>query len=109
LSLRSGKPNISVAFFVDGKRLGAANTNSKRIAVLETDARAPRTRTHTAHATYKGQHLTAEGRWFTWEPNRTVIAVDIDDTVCRTNYGDLFLSDFDRVSEPVEAHDPALS
>lgn len=107
LSLHDRKKDVEVSFSVGGLHVGRVRTDRRGVATLEATINGHH-ETYEAAAVYKGRLLGGSGRLFTWQPGRTVIAVDIDDTISKTKYSDLFVSSLDRVSPSIEGSAPTL-
>jgi hypothetical protein len=55
-----------------------------------------------------GQTVSRTGRIFQWRLDRTIVAVDLDETISHTQYSDLFITDLDLSSRPFEYAPAAL-
>ncbi len=75
--------NAGVRFFVGGEEAGQAQTDRRGLAALLAPLTANVTR-YEARALTRGRELQGFGRVFAWDPERVVIAVDIDDTIAHT-------------------------
>lgn len=85
---------VNVAFFADDQSIGSARTDGKGLARwcchLPDGTGIVR-----AKATIDGQEVEAEGRIYQWDPKRTIIVCDIDETVSATNYTSLLAEGVD--------------
>jgi hypothetical protein len=98
-----------VDFYFDGQRIGRAITDDHGSASLSAAVGSGRRpMTYLARAYYKGKRVEASGRVFYWNPHKTVVAVDVDETISHTHYSDLFLADLDKHSRPLEGSAQAL-
>lgn len=92
--------NLELRFFANGRELGQGLTdNYGRVTI--TGRMDPPLSRYEVRAQFKGRDLRAAGRVFHWSAEKTIVAVDIDETISDTDYSDLFLADFDKVSPPI--------
>lgn len=100
----------TVEFYYDGRRVGRAITDNDGTATLVANVTPGKAKTFKARLVRRGaRDVWAEGRVFYFDPNKTIIAVDMDETVSRTNYSDLFIADLDRHSAPIDGAAAALT
>jgi len=105
LSLAWGedKPGETVEFYYDGRLVGRAITDKNGTATLVANVTPGKAKTFKARVVRRAaRDVWGEGRVFYFDPHKTIIAVDMDETVSRTNYSDLFIADLDRHSAPIE-------
>ncbi|MCP4594837.1 MAG: hypothetical protein GY842_29255 [bacterium] len=100
LGIRRDVEDIKVRFQVDGEPVGDDRTNDDGRAKVKCTL-ASGIRRFSALATVDGKLLQATGRVFTWQRERVIIAVDVDDTIARTDYTELI---FDDDEDEVDAH-----
>ena len=91
---------------MNGRPVGRATTDSRGVAGVDTALEGSPS-TFLATATIDGQEIRGHGRIFHWDPNRTIVAVDVDDTISHTDYSGLFITRFDTTS-PAFAHSPRV-
>lgn len=79
---------VEVNFEADGRPLGSAVADARGLAQwcchLPTDAKMVQ-----ARAVVDGKSVTADARVFRWDPDRTIIVCDIDETISATSYSSL--------------------
>ncbi|GMU21526.1 MAG: hypothetical protein AMXMBFR13_16190 [Phycisphaerae bacterium] len=92
LGYRSGIDRTPIEFSVNGGKVGGSSTQRKGRAEADCTLPGGACSTFEAKTRVGGKTLRAQGTVFTWDPTRTVIAVDIDDTLSHTDYGDLLLT-----------------
>ncbi len=103
LGLRTDAEDIEVEFFAGRTRLGDDKTNDEGIASIECDP-FPRGETRVeAVAHMDGKTLSAAASVFEWDEEKVAIAVDIDDTIARTDYDDLVFDERDDDSDPIKS------
>ena len=99
--VRDGVENAYISFYADEIYLGTATTDEHGAALLHC----PKGKTNfdppVATATWQNRVLTAQGRLFVWSTGRTAIAVDVDHTICDTDFDDLCFEPIDDDSEPI--------
>lgn len=91
---------VEVAVSADGREIARGRTDAAGYyeALLQLPAGAEH---FEAHALMGGQPLHAAGRVFQW-PERTIVVVDIDNTICRTDIDGLYeFADRDVRSQPL--------
>jgi hypothetical protein len=108
LGLRSDVEGIRVTFFAGENELGDDKTNDEGIASNKCDPFPRGEPLARAVAHIDGETLTALGRVFEWSEKKIGIAVDIDNTISRTDYDDLVLEERDEDSHPIKSARRAL-
>ncbi len=99
--LRQDVSGVRVRFFVDDREVGDDQTDDEGQARVESRPAAG-VRRYTARTLVGGRELLAAGRVFAWDDERVIIAVDIDQTVERTEYKGLILEDEGDPSDPLK-------
>ncbi len=102
LAMRDDVRGAMVSFYVDGIYMGQAATNKYGQAFLKIRSVARPGTTIETRTSLKGQTLSDRAPIFNWDANRTIIAVDIDETISKTHYSDLFFAMIDNYSDPVD-------
>jgi len=105
--MRRNLEDVEVTFRVQGKKIGTARTNDDGRAAFDTTI-PPDLRDFEVTYRHEGRKHKRTGRIFHWKPDRTIVAVDIDETVSDTQYRALLLTDED-TSRPLEGSDQALT
>lgn len=97
-----------VEFFVNGQEVAERRTTHKGRAEA---CWAPNEtcRSFEAKATVRGRPLRAEGSLFEWDSTRTIVAVDIDETICATRYRTMLFQEHDADSQPLTGAVEALN
>ena len=85
----------SVHFWVAGKEIGAIIGGDDGISILECTLPNDKIETIEATALVDGEKLRTEARVFRWDPARVVVVIDIDDTICKTEFDDVLLEEKD--------------
>lgn len=100
--LHSSVRNVTVSFQIDGRHVGqdAIDRSGRAFVVFDGSANEPAS--FRAQANVSGQHLQATGRIFYWQPNRVIVAVDMDYCVAHTNYVRLLFGRHIPVSPPFD-------
>lgn len=101
LGFRKDVEDIEVRFFVGGEEVDDDQTDNDGRASIKCKL-PPGTRTYEARAVVKGKPLRATGRLFEWDKGRVVIAVDVDDTIARTDYTDLIFDEDEDEIDPLK-------
>ncbi len=83
---------VDVTFLADGRELGTARTDTVGLARWSC-CLPPGARTVQARATVDGKQVAGEARVYEWDPMRTIIVCDIDETVSLTDYASLLSDD----------------
>lgn len=99
--LKQSVVGANVTFQVNCKRVGQARTDEEGRAAVSAEIDEYAT-TYQARAVIDGRIVQGNGRIFHWDLSRTVVAVDVDDTISHTNYSDLFIAEYDATSPPLE-------
>ncbi len=99
LGFRSSVKDCDVRFYVDGREIGEDDTNADGRASVKYDGPTD-AETFEARAVLAGRKLRAAGSIHRWDEDRTIVAVDIDDTIAETEYTELIFEDADD-SDPV--------
>lgn len=92
LGLRKDVEDVTVRFFVGGNEIGHDETDDDGRASVKCELQ-PGTGRYEARAVVDRRTLGAEGRVFTWDEDRVIIAVDVDDTIARTDYTELIFNE----------------
>jgi len=98
---KTGVAGADVEFIVNGKRIGVAKTDADGMASIRGEVPEPAS-SYVVRATIGQENLRAQGRIFQWDPSRTAVAIDVDETISATDYGSLFLTDLDYESPHIE-------
>ncbi|MGB9623338.1 MAG: hypothetical protein ACPMAQ_00610 [Phycisphaerae bacterium] len=101
LGLRSEIEHVTISFRVDDREIRRADTGDSGRAVAEFPLPRPGITAFDARAVIDGRELQTTGTIFAWSAERPIIAVDIDNTICRTEYEDLILKAEDVESHPI--------
>jgi hypothetical protein len=101
LGLRSDIEGVTVSFLLDGKELRRTDTDDSGRAVVELPLPREGISSFGVRAILDGRELQATGTIFTWKENRPILAVDIDNTICKTEYEDLIFKTQDVESSPI--------
>ncbi|HOB75366.1 MAG TPA: hypothetical protein PKG54_12675 [Phycisphaerae bacterium] len=105
-SLHLDIPGARVQFRVDGKVVATAVTDKDGRAVAHAPI-SPDSQTVEAYTRLKKDHLRASAPIYRWSLDKTVIAVDLDETISATRYSDLFIAPLDG-SPPIQGAREAL-
>ncbi len=101
LGIRNAREGEAIAFYLDGTRVGQAATDEEGRAQLVRKVTAPsNARTWTTKARVGRRELKVDRPIHRWEPDRVILAVDIDHTVSQTDYADLLTDGLDTESQP---------
>ena len=100
LGLRKDVEKVPVHFYAGDRELGSDRTDTDGQAALMARLE-PGAQRYEARAYVAGQRLSAVGRVFAWDPGRVAIAVDVDQTIERTDYDKLILKPSADPSPPV--------
>jgi len=92
---------VKVTFLADGQEIGTATTDARGFA--RYCCRVPQgAQSIEGRAEIDGRPVQAQGRVFDWDPARTTIVCDIDETISATNYRTLIdKNDEDTGSKPL--------
>ncbi len=101
LGLRSSIDNVQVSFYVNGREVARGNTGNTGRASAECMLPAGGATSFEARAFIDGRELQTPGTIYTWRENRPIIAVDIDNTISRTDYDELILREESPDSKPI--------
>ncbi len=102
LGLRPGIARERVEVFLDGDAGTSGETDGTGCASIECTLPAgKRLRTVRATCVVDGKALECTGRLFRLRRDRTIIAVDIDDTISDTEFDDLLTERRDSESDPI--------
>ncbi len=105
--VRRNLEDVEVAFHAQGRKIGTARTDDEGRASLVAKVQ-PDLREFQVSFRRDGRKFAHTGRVFHWRPDRTIVAVDIDETVSATQYRLLLLTD-DDTSRPLSGSDAALT
>lgn len=103
LGLRSDVKDIEVEFFADGRKLGHDKTDEHGRASIKFRPRPPGDRLIETTARVDGKMLKASARVFEWREDVVAIAVDIDNTISRTDYEELVFDENEDDSHPIKS------
>jgi len=106
--VRQNLANVKVRFVVGGQNVGQAMTDDDGRAALEATL-APGVTEFVAIIKHEGVRHQHQGRAFHWRRDRTIVAVDIDETVSDTSYRVLLFRDEDNKSDPLKDSSAILS
>ena len=106
--IRRSVNTARVDFTLDGRPVGTVTTTGDGRAVLTVDL-PPGVADFDVRARYKGHDLRDRGRAFRWDPTRTAVAVDIDDTLSHTDYAVLLFREEDDRSDPLRGSRAAMN
>jgi len=110
LGLRPAIENKHVAFTVDGRSPTTAITDACGRAVAECPVSpGGRVRRIEARTEVEARPLEADGRVFRWRRDRTIVSIDVDDTISKTEYESLLLDSKDSESDPLSGSRKALA
>jgi hypothetical protein len=101
LGLRSDIEHVTVSFLVDGREIRRADTGDNGRASVEFRLPRPDAPSFEARAIVEGRELQTRGAIYAWREDRPIIAVDIDNTISRTDYEELILKRQDVDSSPI--------
>jgi hypothetical protein len=87
-----GVPDRHVKFFVGSRPVGKAKTDAAGRASVRV-APSGSGRKFVARTENGKKVVEAHGRVFAWDPDRTVIGVDLDETICASQYVNLIWGD----------------
>jgi len=99
--LRQDVSGVGVRFYVDGREVGSDRTDDEGLARVES-VLPPGLQRYEVRAALDRRELSAAGRVFTWGAERVIIAVDVDQTIERTEYGELIFEDGADPSDPLK-------
>jgi hypothetical protein len=110
LAMGDDVEDATIEFYFDGQLIGRGVTDRNGSAAITVNLAIPahRPSTYLARAVRKGRVVQAAGRVYYWNPRRTVLAVDVDETISHTHYSDLFIASIDRHSRPLDGASDAL-
>lgn len=109
LGLRVSIEETPIHFYYNGQNLAQAYTDEEGRAAVICEFPHGDVAVVEARAEADGQVRHATSRLFRWPADRTVIAVDVDDTISETDYDDLLLDQIDRESRPLPDAQEALT
>jgi hypothetical protein len=101
LGFRSGIERSEVRFSVNDTSVGDCDTCGHGQAETKCSLPNGNCDRFEADTTVHGKSIRAAGRVFNWDNQRTVIAVDIDETLSITDYLDLIFTAHDGGSRPI--------
>lgn len=99
--LREGMERVPIEFLVESSSVTHCHTSHRGQAKVLWRSGSTLPHHFEARARLCGSVLQAEGSVFEWQATKTIIAVDIDETICATNYSSMLLKKRDRISEPL--------
>lgn len=89
-----------VTFQVEGRQIGRDTVDERGRAFVVLEDEEDRPLSYQAHTRAGGKSLESAGRIFQWDPDRVILAVDIDYCIVRTNYVRLLFGRHIPVSPP---------
>jgi hypothetical protein len=101
LGFRNGLEEVPVQFSARNQPIGTGRTRDEGNASVVCTLPDPDCSQFEATVRLKGRTLRTSGKVFHWDPSRTIIVVDIDETLSVTDYGDLLFSRHDGGSRPI--------
>ncbi len=101
LGLRRDVEKVRVDFYLNGASVGDDKTDGDGRADVKCRLPNESVSSFEARAVVDGVELRAQGAIHRWTRDRTIIAVDIDETISKTEYRPLILEDRDKKSDPV--------
>jgi hypothetical protein len=101
LGLGKDLPGVRVTFHAADQELAADKTDDEGLATAKCRLPAGSQR-YDARATAQDRDLQAAGRVFEWGDERVIIAVDIDQTIARTEYKELLATGEEDGSDAVK-------
>ena len=107
LGLRKDVEDVTVRFFVGGNEVGHDKTDDDGRASIRCELRSGTAR-YEARAVVGRRKLLAEGDVFAWDGDRVIIAVDVDDTIARTDYTDLIFDEDEDEIDPLKRSSKTL-
>ncbi len=99
LGLGKDVADVPVVFLVDGQEVGRDRTNDEGSADTKVAVPAD-TGWYEARATVGAAELRARGHLYCWSDERVIVAVDIDETIARTEYDELLIERDEDGSDP---------
>lgn len=107
LGMRNDLVKVPVRFCIDDQEVGNDKTDDDGRASIKSRV-SPQATSYEAAAQHGRQEFRATGRVFAWDPQRVVIAVDLDQTIERTEYKALLLDSKADDSDPLKRSVAAL-
>jgi hypothetical protein len=92
---------VQVQFSVDGRSAASARTDDDGWVSVQWALPSGSASRFEAKAAVRGRTVRAGGAVYTWDPNRIILAVDVDGTLAQTDYDDLILGRRDVGSQPL--------
>ncbi len=92
---------MPVSLYLGGRKVGENLAGDGGRAAVTVSSPAGRPPVFTVKTGGSGRHLIATGRIFYWHTGQVIIAVDIDNTISRTDYDKLLLTNIPQKSPPV--------
>jgi hypothetical protein len=100
--VRNALEDQRVTFWLGNQFVGTARTDAEGLARLVSDAEHSVTAdTARAGATLGFQRVRAKRPVYRWNPDRVIVAVDIDHTISRTDHASVLLEEVDTQSTPL--------
>lgn len=107
--LRSEIDHVPVSFVLGGREVARGDTGRTGRATAECTPPADAPDCFEARAMIDGRERCTSGTIFHWHADRPIIAVDIDNTVSRTDYDELILQERSKDSRPIPRSRETLS
>ena len=103
LGLRRGVENVRVRFYINGREVGDDKTDRDGRAEDKCKLPGGTAQHFEARALQDGRDLRSRATIYSWRRDRTIIALDVDNTLAETEYKELILEDEDEESDPVKS------
>ncbi len=107
--MRVSIERATISFLYDGQPLAEQLTDDEGRAVAVCSLPGGEVSAIEATASVNGSVHRATSRLFRWPADRTVLVVDVDDTISETDYDDLLLDKIDRESYPLPHAQEAMN
>lgn len=99
--MKASIAGAEVSFYVNNRLIGRAATDGNGVAEIRARV-GTMADSYIARGVVDRESVAGRGRIFHWDGSRTAVAIDVDETISMTDYGQLFLTDLDTVSPPLE-------
>jgi hypothetical protein len=106
---RDGVENYPIEFIVDDEVIAEIRTNENGSATLKRKLDLSPDASIRARTIAFPLRLESSARVYRWQADRTIVMVDIDDTVAHPDYDDLFFDAVDKDSHPVAGSHAGLN
>jgi hypothetical protein len=105
--MTKGLSDVRVNFYALGRAVGSAVSDAQGRAVAVVDL-PPGTRQFEGRADVTGHDVSDTGVIYNWRKDKTIIAIDIDDTLAKTDYVKLIFSNGDGASKLLDNARPVI-